>query len=98
MLNMLMAGGLGGRARPLQVRLGSYVPVQRKESCLPSPALPPSSLQGHLKLWVDKGELGLDGEAPHKVFIYRHGRPVLETRKGTARDPSEAEETEGKYP
>ena len=96
MLTMMTAGGLGERAQPLEVRLESYL-FGEGSLCLPQFHCHPPC-QGHLMSWVNKGELGLDGEAPHKAFVCRHESAVLETRKRTAREPSEAAEAEGKCP
>lgn len=72
MLNTLTAGGLGGRAQALQVRLGSYALVQRIVIYLP-------------RAWTS-GSLGWMGNslirslsADMEVLYWKHVKEQLET-------------------
>lgn len=53
MLNTLTAGGLGGRAQPLQVRLGSYVHAQTTVFLFLPQLHPYPPYWGLLKVCVD---------------------------------------------
>lgn len=90
MLTMLTAGGLGERVRPLQVRLKS----SGKTVLLPFPYLCPHLVSPEPRVdwhraWEGQGSL-------HKVFVCRHGGPVLDTREGAVGNSPEAAEEGGK--